>query len=41
MKANRTFEGMTAEVSEQIGNQMNTDLMNLSQVRNMRQMIVR
>jgi hypothetical protein len=41
IKANTTFEGTTAEASEQIGDQMNTDLMNLSQGRNMRQMITR
>jgi hypothetical protein len=30
MKASKTFEGTTAEVSAQIGNQSNYDLMNLS-----------
>jgi hypothetical protein len=30
MKANKTFDGTTAEVSDQIGNQINSDLMSLS-----------
>lgn len=30
MKSSKTFEGTTAEVSDQIGNQINSDLMNLS-----------
>jgi hypothetical protein len=30
MKASKTFEGTTAEVSAQIGNQINSDLMSLS-----------
>jgi hypothetical protein len=41
MKANKTFEGTTAEVSDQIGNQINSDLMSLSQEKNMRQLINR
>jgi hypothetical protein len=41
MKANKTFDGTTAEVSDQIGNQINSDLMSLSQEKNMRQMIIR
>jgi hypothetical protein len=30
MKASKTFEGTTAEVSAQTGNQINSDLMSLS-----------
>jgi hypothetical protein len=30
MKGSKTFEGTTAEVSAQIGNQINSDLMSLS-----------
>ncbi|HWS20567.1 MAG TPA: hypothetical protein VN239_07740 [Nitrososphaera sp.] len=40
MKADKTFEGTTAEVSDQIGSQINSDLMSLSQEKNMRQMII-
>ncbi|MFL6483632.1 MAG: hypothetical protein ACJ70Z_02805 [Nitrososphaera sp.] len=41
MKANKTFEGTAAEVSYQIGDQMSSDLLSLSQQKNMRQMIIR
>jgi hypothetical protein len=40
MKADKTFEGTTAEVSDQIGSQINSDLMSLSQEKNSRQMII-
>jgi len=40
MKANKTFEGRAAEVSAQIGNRINSDLVSLSKDKHMRQMMV-
>jgi hypothetical protein len=42
MKASKTFDGTTAEVSHQIGKQTNSDLMSLSKEKtHLRQMINR
>ena len=41
MKAGKTFEGTTAEVSAQTGNLINSNLMSLFKEKHMRQMIIR
>lgn len=41
MKASKTFEGTTAEVSAQIGKHINSDLMSLSNEKHLRQLINR
>jgi hypothetical protein len=40
MKAGKTFEGRAAEVSAQIGNRINSDLVSLSKDKHMRQMMI-
>jgi hypothetical protein len=40
MKASKTIEGTTAEVCAQIGKQINSDLMNLSKEKTMRQLMM-
>jgi hypothetical protein len=40
MKANKTFEGRAAEVSAQIGNRINSDLVSLPKDKHMRQMMI-
>ena len=40
MKASKMFEGRAAEVSAQIGNQMNSDLVSLSKEKHMRKMMI-
>ena len=40
MKASKIFEGRAAEVSAQIDNQINSDLVSLSKEKHMRQMMI-
>jgi hypothetical protein len=41
MKASKTFEGTTAEVSDQIGKQINSGLLSLSKEKHMRQVLIK
>ncbi len=40
MKASKTFEGKAAEVSGQIGDQINSDLVGLSKEKHMRKVMI-